>query len=397
VSEVNLEKWSVVRTLEAGPVPEHMAFAADEKTIFVGNPNAGTVSAVSVASGKVARVYKIGENLHGLDIGDDGRTLFVSSQKENLLVALDPQTGTQRKLTLAPAPYHLNTIRGTGKVYVSSRKEPKVWVVDQKTLAVTATIAFPAGEGHQMAISVMPFRRCGKRGAHVMKPDRPRVGVVLSSGGVRGVYAHTGFMLALERLGIPVAAAAGCSAGAVVGGIAASGTDLQAWSDALARVDRRRFWTPDPWPVLLWQLVVKKGRGYSGLSGTDAAMEFCRRQLAVQTFEEVTVPCPGGKPAPGTQGDVFARRTGAAHGGQRRHAGPVPAGGDRRRLVLRRRAGGPRADGCHLLPAWTGCTPHPSRCHAPGGHGRRLQSLTMLGFWNGCCCATGLGICPRNG
>jgi DNA-binding beta-propeller fold protein YncE len=152
LSELDLEKWSVVRTLEAGPVPEHLAFAADEKTIFVANPNAGTVSAVSVASGKVARVYKIGANLHGLDIGDDGRTLFVSSQKENLLVALDPQSGTQRKLMLAPAPYHLNTIRGTGKVYVSSRKEPKIWVVDQKTLSVTATIALPAGEGHQMAI-----------------------------------------------------------------------------------------------------------------------------------------------------------------------------------------------------------------------------------------------------
>ena len=123
-----------------------------------------------------------------------------------------------------------------------------------------------------------------------MKQNYPRIGVVLSSGGVRGVYAHTGFLLALERLGIPIAAAAGCSAGAVVGGVAASGADLHAWSDALIRVDRRRFWTPDPWPALLWQLVVKKGRGYSGLSGTEVAMDFCRRQLAVQTFEECRYP-----------------------------------------------------------------------------------------------------------
>lgn len=120
--------------------------------------------------------------------------------------------------------------------------------------------------------------------------NRPRIGVVLSSGGARGVYAHTGFLLALARLGIPIAAAAGCSAGAVVGGIAASGADLIAWSDALARVDRRRFWTPDPWPARLWQFVVKKGRGYTGLSGTETAMEFCRRQLAVQTFEECRYP-----------------------------------------------------------------------------------------------------------
>ncbi len=123
-----------------------------------------------------------------------------------------------------------------------------------------------------------------------MKQKNPRIGVVLSSGGVRGVYAHTGFLLALERLCIPIAASAGCSAGAVVGGVAASGGDLPAWSDALARVDRRRFWTPDPWPVLLWRLLVRKGRGYTGISGTEAAMDFCRRHLAASTFEQCRYP-----------------------------------------------------------------------------------------------------------
>ncbi len=118
----------------------------------------------------------------------------------------------------------------------------------------------------------------------------PRIGVVLSSGGARGVYAHTGFLRALAGLGVPIAAGAGCSAGAVVGGIAASGADLNAWSETLARVHRRRFWTPDPWPVFLWQLLVRQGRGYTGLSGTGAAMDFCREQLAVPSFEECRYP-----------------------------------------------------------------------------------------------------------
>ncbi|OGI51473.1 MAG: hypothetical protein A3A87_02970 [Candidatus Muproteobacteria bacterium RIFCSPLOWO2_01_FULL_60_18] len=120
--------------------------------------------------------------------------------------------------------------------------------------------------------------------------ESPRIGVVLSSGGIRGVYAHTGFLLALARLEIPIAAAAGCSAGAVVGGIAASGADLHAWSDVLARVDRRRFWTPDSLAYFLWQVVVRRGRGYTGVSGAEAPMEFCRSQLAVQTFEECRYP-----------------------------------------------------------------------------------------------------------
>ena len=96
--------------------------------------------------------------------------------------------------------------------------------------------------------------------------------------------------MALEWLGIPITAAAGCSAGAVVGGIAASGANLHVWSETLSRVDRKRFWTPDSLAYFLWQVVVRKGRGYTGLSGTEEAMNFCRSQLAVQTFEECRYP-----------------------------------------------------------------------------------------------------------
>lgn len=117
-----------------------------------------------------------------------------------------------------------------------------------------------------------------------------RIGVVLSSGGGRGVYAHTGFLLALEQLGISLCASAGCSAGAVVGGVAASGTSLDEWVQAIAAVSQRDFWTPDSLPRILWQLTARRGRGYTGLSGTSAAISFCRRVLAVQTFEQCRYP-----------------------------------------------------------------------------------------------------------
>jgi len=152
ISEIDLEKWRVTRKLASGPAPEHMTFSADEKTIFVTNPRGGKVSVVSVNSGKVTKTYNVGKSVHGLDIGDDGKTLFVSAKKEDKLVFIDTQNGSKRELALSPAPYHLNTIRGTGKVYVSSRKQPLIWVVDQKTMKVTNTIKLPAGEAHQMAI-----------------------------------------------------------------------------------------------------------------------------------------------------------------------------------------------------------------------------------------------------
>jgi predicted acylesterase/phospholipase RssA len=117
-----------------------------------------------------------------------------------------------------------------------------------------------------------------------------RIGVVLSSGGGRGVYAHTGFLLALEQLGISICASAGCSAGAVVGGVVASGTHVSDWANAIARVSRRDFWTPDSLPRFLWQMGVRRGRGYTGLSSAGAAIAFCRRNLAVQSFEQCRYP-----------------------------------------------------------------------------------------------------------
>lgn len=152
ISEIELSNWKVTRSLEAGPTPEHLVFSPDEKTIYVANDRAGTVSVVSVESGKLTHSYKIGKRVHGLDIGDDGKTLFVSDRSDDKLVALDTMTGDQRALTLSPQPYHLDKIPGTGKVYVSSSKAPKIWVVDQKTFSVTDTINLPGGEGHQIAV-----------------------------------------------------------------------------------------------------------------------------------------------------------------------------------------------------------------------------------------------------
>ena len=152
LTEIDLKTWKVKRKLESGPAPEHLVFSKDQKTIYVTNPRAGKIAAVSVASGKIKKNYSIGKAVHGLDIGDDGETLFVSSKKDNKLVAVNTKTGIKRELNLSPSPYHLNTITGTGKVYISSRKKPVIWIVDQKTMKKIGSITLPAGEGHQMAI-----------------------------------------------------------------------------------------------------------------------------------------------------------------------------------------------------------------------------------------------------
>jgi NTE family protein len=117
-----------------------------------------------------------------------------------------------------------------------------------------------------------------------------RIGVVLSSGGGRGVFAHTGFLSALEELGIEIVAIAGCSAGSLVGGIYASGTDLHRWMEILTSVQTREYWSPDPWPLMFWKMTVRKGRGYTGISDTRAAIEFIQRNLTAKRFEDSIMP-----------------------------------------------------------------------------------------------------------
>jgi len=151
ISVIDIGTWTEIRTLPAGPGPEHLALSTDGKTLYVTNPRAGTITSVAIASGTKSRTYQLGGKLHGLDISDDGRTLFITNRSENKLVALDPLTDTRRVLPLSPAPYHLETIDGTGKVYVSSSKSPIIWVVDQKSANLIGEIEI-TGEGHQMTI-----------------------------------------------------------------------------------------------------------------------------------------------------------------------------------------------------------------------------------------------------
>lgn len=66
---------------------------------------------------------------------------------------------------------------------------------------------------------------------------RPRIGLVLSGGGARGV-AHIGVLKVLEQLRIPIDAIAGTSMGAVVGGLYASGMS----ADELERVMESLDW-----------------------------------------------------------------------------------------------------------------------------------------------------------
>ena len=151
VSEIDTTKWSVVRNLSAGKTPEHIVLSPDENNLYVVNPAGGTVSNIDLKAGEIASSFKVGRDPHGVDLSDDGRLLFASSKKDNQVSVFNLKSGEKQQINLSPAPYHVTTITGTGKVYVSSRQEPKIWVLDQKSLALVNEIKI-RGEGHEMGV-----------------------------------------------------------------------------------------------------------------------------------------------------------------------------------------------------------------------------------------------------
>src|SRR5450755_853109 len=127
-------------------------------------------------------------------------------------------------------------------------------------------------------------------------PIRPRICLVLSGGGARGL-AHIGVLKVLEDLKVPIDCIAGTSVGAIVGGLYASGLDARAidgvmrsvdWQDAFRdrpsrrdlafrrKQDDRNFLVRLPLGVKHGQILLPKG--------------FIQGQKLQETLRQLTLP-----------------------------------------------------------------------------------------------------------
>lgn len=152
VSEIDTANWSVVREIPVGKEPEHLALTADGATLYTANVGEGTVSVVELSSGKVVRTFPVGKEPHGIALSGDGHWLFVSSLGDGTLTRIDLDGAEMKTVALQPAPYHVAYAGALNKVYVSSRRAPKIWVIDPETLKTRGEIDIGQGVAHQMVI-----------------------------------------------------------------------------------------------------------------------------------------------------------------------------------------------------------------------------------------------------
>jgi len=125
---------------------------------------------------------------------------------------------------------------------------------------------------------------------HSVRGKIGRIGIVLSTGDLRGVFAHAGFLSALEDMEIAYQALAGSSAGAIVAGIVGSGMPVKEFSEWLKDLKVSHYWQRDSTLAILYNVIVKGGRGYTGIVSTDRLEKSIKGLLKAKTFEDCPVP-----------------------------------------------------------------------------------------------------------
>ncbi|PXX97226.1 YncE family protein [Halomonas sp. LBP4] len=151
ISEVDPLHWFVRRNMRVGGGPEHMVLSKDGDRLYVNDNTGGRTLALNLPTGSVAEEYEIGTAPHGIDLSPDGQRLYATSQGDNRIVRISLKDGTRHSAELSPAPYHLAVAPTDGRVLVTSRVEPHLWIVDPDSLEVLQTVEL-GGIGHQISL-----------------------------------------------------------------------------------------------------------------------------------------------------------------------------------------------------------------------------------------------------
>jgi DNA-binding beta-propeller fold protein YncE len=150
IVEIDTGDWTIRRRIAAGKYPGQMALSPDGSLIYVISYRDAELSVVSIKYGAVVKTITLAKGMEGIDIDTDGR-VFVTSRTGNRLFSVDPGTGTVDSISLPGEPYEVRVVADTGKVYVSSRDLPRLWVIDAKNLGLRGEIKL-TGNGHHMAV-----------------------------------------------------------------------------------------------------------------------------------------------------------------------------------------------------------------------------------------------------
>lgn len=149
VSQIDLRTMRVVRTFTVGLGPAHIIFTADHRRAFVTDFRTSDLYVLDLRSGATLPIaFPDGACFepHGIDIAEDGRTLFVACAGGAWIYTVDTRTLRPGRMVITgPGAFGVAVDAPRHEVWVTNQTANSVSVVDERTLAVLATIVVGKG------------------------------------------------------------------------------------------------------------------------------------------------------------------------------------------------------------------------------------------------------------
>jgi DNA-binding beta-propeller fold protein YncE len=200
----------LVRTIAVGGNPHEVVATADGRLAFTANARSNTVSAVDLREGK--EIKRLASPLfaypHGMAIHPDGKTLYLTSEQNRLLLLIDiERLEIKGQIATEKEGSHMVVLSPKGEwAYVADRGSAAVTVIDTRKLAIVAHL--PAGDGvegiaissdgrrllvgNRRANDIQLFDAPGRRSLARIPVAADPVRVAISPDGKRALVPHRG-------------------------------------------------------------------------------------------------------------------------------------------------------------------------------------------------------------
>jgi YVTN family beta-propeller protein len=144
IGVIDLASGRLSRTLKSGNDPESFDLSPDGATLYVSNEDAAQMSMVDVASGAVRSQVKVGAEPEGVTLRPGGREVYVASENDNEVVAIETTSGkvlAHIKTGLRPRAVAFTADGRTA--FVTCENDASVTVVDADRRRVTGSVRLP--------------------------------------------------------------------------------------------------------------------------------------------------------------------------------------------------------------------------------------------------------------
>ncbi|MFZ6764686.1 MULTISPECIES: YncE family protein [Acetobacterales] len=147
--QVDIYRWTgealeLVKRLNMPDMPSHLAYSPDGKVVYVTLQGTGNIAAVSLETLEPLWSLDVGPEPAGI-IWHNGR-LLVGIMGSDHIAVIDPETrSVERTITIARGAHALFPAPNGGPIYVTSRVDSRITLLDPQTLAVTRSWKIPGG------------------------------------------------------------------------------------------------------------------------------------------------------------------------------------------------------------------------------------------------------------